>query len=453
MVVGTVFLGRYEAIRLLGEGGMGRVYLARQRDLDRPVVVKVMHEHVAQDPRFRERFQREILLMARFTHPYAVTLFDASLDDICPCLVMEYIRGVTLDTLLHRHGRLNPFRVGRLLGQLCEVLYLAHTEGIIHRDLKPANLMVIDADTPYERIKVMDFGLAKSLDPRRKMNITEANAEFGLGTPNYICPELVRGEEMDHRGDLYSVGVILYELLTGGLPFCGRTTMDILLAHATEAPPAFATRGTSQEAIPPTVEKVVQACLAKNADQRPSSARELAERYEVALLEEQGQAPAQAHSTAVVDDTLTPDSQVAANSSPEVDASKVFLQDMEAWMPEQIATHKLRGFVEDVGGEVLESVPGLIRVRFGNPGTRYGEHSPGPLSWLGIGRRSRMIDMELYLKRSNPGKENLLRVTVVMRPTQKGVELDPEMRGRCKQVFVDLRSYLIVRAGPEDQVG
>lgn len=450
MVVGTLFLGRYEAIRLLGEGGMGRVYLARQRDLDRPVVVKVMHEHVAQDPRFRERFQREILVMARFTHPYAVTLFDASLDDACPCLVMEYIRGVTLDTMLHRHGRLNPYRVGRILGQLCEVLYLAHSEGIIHRDLKPANLMVIDADTPYERIKVMDFGLAKSLDPRRKMNITDANAEFGLGTPNYICPELVRGEEIDHRGDIYSVGVILYELLTGGLPFSGRTTMDILLAHATEAPPAFSTRGTTEEAIPAAIEKVVQACLEKEPNHRPTSARELAERYEVALLHEQAGHQVQAQSTAVVDDTLTPDSQVTASSSPDVDTTKVFLQELDAWMPEQVATHKLRGFVEDVGGEVLESVPGLIRVRFGNPGTRYCENSQGPLSWLGIGRRARMIDMELYLKRTNPGKENVLHVTVVMRPTQKGVELDPEMRTRCKQVFVDLRSYLIVRAGPEE---
>src|SRR5271167_4633800 len=144
-MLGRVFLGRYETIRLLGEGGMGRVYLARQLDLGRTVVVKVMHDHVAADPKFCERFQREMLLMARFQHPYAVTLYDASLNDAQgPCIVMEYIKGITLDTLLQRNTRLGPGRVARMLSQLCEVLQAAHAEGIVHRDLKPSNLMVVD---------------------------------------------------------------------------------------------------------------------------------------------------------------------------------------------------------------------------------------------------------------------------------------------------------------------
>src|SRR5215475_12755028 len=164
-MIGRVFLSRYEAIRLLGEGGMGRVYLARQLDLGRQVVVKIMHDHIAADPKFCERFQRETLLMARFQHPFAVTLYDASLNDPQgPCIVMEYVRSVTLDALLERNARLTSMRVGRLLGQFCEVLQAAHAEGIIHRDLKPANLMVVDPDTPYEKIKVMDFGLAKLTD-------------------------------------------------------------------------------------------------------------------------------------------------------------------------------------------------------------------------------------------------------------------------------------------------
>src|SRR5580765_4110681 len=126
-MVGRVFLGRYEAIRLLGEGGMGRVYLARQLDLGRQVVVKVMHDHIAADPKFRERFTRETLLMARFQHPFGVTLYDASLNDPeGPCIVMEYIRGITLDQLLHGNGRLSPERVARLLYMLCEVLQAAH---------------------------------------------------------------------------------------------------------------------------------------------------------------------------------------------------------------------------------------------------------------------------------------------------------------------------------------
>src|SRR5689334_14612766 len=239
-MVGRVFLGRYEAIRLLGEGGMGRVYLARQQDLGRQVVVKVMHDHIAADPKFCERFQRETLLMARFQHPFAVTLYDASLNDPQgPCIIMEYVRGVTLDTLLQRNGRLTPVRVGRLLGQLCEVLQAAHTEGIIHRDLKPANLMVVDPDTPYEHIKVMDFGLAKLVTGRSLKPGSASGGDFAVGTPTYICPEQVHGEPVDHRGDLYSVGVILYELLTGRPPFTGDSAMEILLAHATEEPKPF----------------------------------------------------------------------------------------------------------------------------------------------------------------------------------------------------------------------
>src|SRR5579883_2319501 len=282
-MLGRVFMGRYETIRLLGEGGMGRVYLARQLDLGRQVVVKVMHDHVAADPKFRERFTRETLLMARFQHPYAVTLYDASLNDPQgPCIVMEYIRGITLDEVLQNNGRLTPARVGRLLYQLCEVLQAAHNLDIIHRDLKPSNLMIVDADTPYELLKVMDFGLAKTLTPDQFTKITQTHTEFAVGTPGYMCPEQARGDEMDGRGDLYSVGVILYELLSGRLPFAGRSTMDLLLAHVTEEPPPLSLFAGDLD-VPPAIEEVVRRCLAKNAEDRPRSARELAELYEAAL--------------------------------------------------------------------------------------------------------------------------------------------------------------------------
>src|SRR5262252_2804230 len=129
-MIGRVFLGRYETRRLLGEGGMGRVYLARQLDLARDVVVKVMHEHIAADPKFRDRFQRETLLMARFHHPGAVTLYDASLNDPHgPCIVMEYVKGVNLEGLLAKNGRLAAARVGRVVTQVCDVLQAAHDEG------------------------------------------------------------------------------------------------------------------------------------------------------------------------------------------------------------------------------------------------------------------------------------------------------------------------------------
>src|SRR5262249_49277495 len=206
-MVGNFYLGRYEALRLLGEGGMGRVYLARQADLaGRQVVVKVMHDHIASDPKFSERFEREIQTMARFQHPYAVNLYDASGNDQpVKCIIMEYIRGITLEELLQQEGRLHPARVGRMLGQICEVLQAAHQQGIIHRDLKPANLMVVDAGTPYEKIKVMDFGLATLV---RLETISDAHGDYAVGTPNYMCPEQAQGAELDHRSDLYSLGVI-----------------------------------------------------------------------------------------------------------------------------------------------------------------------------------------------------------------------------------------------------
>jgi serine/threonine-protein kinase len=447
-MLGRIFLGRYEAIRLLGEGGMGRVYLARQIDLGRQVVVKVMHDQIANDPKFRERFQRETLLMARFQHPYAVTLYDASLNDPQgPCIIMEYIRGVTLDALLHRNGRLTPARVGRLLGQLCEALQAAHQEGIIHRDLKPANLMVVDPDTPYEKIKVMDFGLAKLSQPRHPERLTDTNNEFAVGTPGYMSPEQVRGEDMDHRSDLYSVGVILYELLTGKIPFAGRSSMDVLIAHATEEPPNFEEAG-AREWVPPAIEALVLKCLAKRPEDRPANARDLAERYETALAHEE-----------VVQEQAVPDTppqagRVNGRIEPQLlirptDPNSV-VHHLEAWMPERIAAYKLRGFVSDVGGEVVESLPGLIRVRLGGRGSAYRSHG-GPLSWLGLGRKSGLIDMELLLERIDPARESLLHITVTMRSQNGESALNSEWRARCNQIYCDLRGYLMGQSGPVGQ--
>ncbi len=446
-MIGRIFLDRYEATRLLGEGGMGRVYLARQLDLGRQVVVKVMHDHIAADPSFRERFHRETLLMANFQHPYAVTLYDASLDDPTgPCIVMEYIRGVTLDVLLQRNGRLSPQRTGRLLGQLCEVLQAAQSERIIHRDLKPANLMVVDPDTPYEKIKVMDFGLATLLDPVSLKKVTNTKAEFAVGTPGYICPEQVRGEDMDHRGDLYSVGVIVYELLCGKLPFSGKSSMEILLAHASDEPPSFAAVGAS-DWVSPAIEAVVMACLAKEPGQRPANARELAERYETALE----------HERLVQQETLPPDDPRAERPDEQAAPAKpidpnAIVHELEAWLPERIAAYKLLGFVQDVGGEVVESVPGRIRVRLGGRGSIYTTGKDSPLSWLGLGRKSGLIELELNLERSESGRDNLLRVVVAMRSLKGKSITDPDWRACCDQIFCDLRGYLMGKTGAVSDV-
>jgi serine/threonine-protein kinase len=455
-MLGRIFMNRYQATRLLGEGGMGRVYLGQQLDLGRQVVIKVMHDHIAVDESFRERFQRETLLMAHFQHPYAVTLYDASLSDPTgPCIVMEYIKGITLDVLLSKNGRLSPPRAGRLLGQICEVLQAAHAQGIIHRDLKPANLMVVDPDTPYERIKVMDFGLATILDPGSLKKLTNTNAEFAVGTPGYICPELVRGEDMDHRGDLYSVGVILYELLCGKLPFDGRPSMEVLFAHATEPPPSFADANPSIR-LPAAIEEVVMACLDKDPARRPQSARALAERFERALEGERLAEESVAASANDNDNQQQPTGRSAHGGArsvarPDNDPDAV-VHELEAWMPETIASYKLCGFVQDVGGEILESVPGRIRVRLGGPGTPYQVGGAGPLSWLGIGRRNDCIDMELHLDQAGD-RSNKLRITTVMRPVRRSIGQHSDWRSCCNQVYCDLRGYLMGTTGATSPVG
>ena len=451
-MIGRVFLGRYETRRLLGEGGMGKVYLARQLDLGRDVVVKVMHESIAADPKFRDRFQRETLLMARFQHPGAVTLYDASLDDpLGPCIVMEYVRGINLEGLLAKNGRMSAPRVGRIIGELCEVLQAAHDEGIIHRDLKPANLMVAEADTPRERIKVMDFGLAKLVEGEPgTRKVTDTNVDFAVGTPGYICPEQVRGEEMDHRGDLYSVGIMMYELISGRLPFTGPTSMDILLAHATEYAPTFAELGLSGW-VPAEVEELVFDTLAKDPEDRPQTARELAERFDTALNRAHAKAEARGshhgplpgrshHGSLSSNGAVAATAPIAVQSAPSRDEAALPFH-MEAWMPERIAIMKLRGFVHDACGEVVESVPGLIKVRLGGRKAS----TSGPFSWLGLRRTASPIDVELHLHHLDPTKDNQLTVHVLFRPSHPALLTDRNWRQRCTQVFIELRAYLMGR--------
>lgn len=463
-MLGRIFLGRYETTKLLGEGGMGKVFLAKQIDLGRQVVVKVMHEHVAGDAKFRDRFQRETLLMARFQHPNAVTLYDASLNDPSgPCIVMEYVKGENLEGLLKKNGRLSAGRVSRVLTQLCDVLQAAHDEGIIHRDLKPANIMIVDPDTPRERVKVMDFGLAKLVEDSRDRRVTDTSVDFAVGTPGYICPEQVRGEAMDHRGDIYSVGVMLYELLAGRLPFIGANSMDVLLAHATESPPTFAELGV--KGVPQDVEDVVRKALQKEPDARPQSARELDMLFHQALgvkgtAPSNGwPAPSQAAPerklgtdsmpillTAISEDRPSmplapPQAAEPPKQTPEMPPNlpQSLNFELEAYMPEKIAIMKLRGFAHDVNGQILESLPGLVRMRVENkPSTS------GAFSWLGLTRRADgPIDLELHLKPNKSARAGNLAIEVRFRPSHPNLLEDDSWRKRCSKLFVELRGFLI----------
>ena len=308
--------------------------------------------------------------------------------------------------------------------------------------------MIVDANTPYEILKVMDFGLAKLLGPETvNPRLSVSNNDFAVGTPGYMCPEQARGDDMDNRGDLYSVGVILYELLTGQLPFAGKSTMDMLLAHAVEPPPAFSLLGAGQVA-PPAVESVVQWCLAKDPADRPSSARDVSECFEAALAACEGAdggeyAPTRPNprpeASHLGPARQPPQAATAAPAAPdefpEDHDPLTTVHRLAAWMPESIAAYKLRGFINDVGGEVVESVPGRIRVRLGGKGSVYEAPQRGSLSWLGIGRKINRIDMELRLQRCEEGAR---RSATYYRPAAAAQRLHVRRPGLATALYPDL---------------
>jgi eukaryotic-like serine/threonine-protein kinase len=400
------------------------------------VVVKVMNEEAAAQPQFREFFEREAALLTRFRHPNVVALIDASADPAEPCIVMEYVHGTTLTELLRQSRRFTPDQVGKLLGPLCAALYAAHSAGIVHRDLKPDNLMVVGFGTEQQTLKIMDFGLATlagavyiSLDKLQG----DASAS-AAGTPEYMPPEHIRGDEADHRADIYTVGVILFEMLTGRLPFDRASVDELFDAHVNEEPPNF--EDVAAGDVPPALEAVVRSCLSKYPAERPQSAWELAKLYGKAtgmrIMDPPGQA------------APGPGPAGASPAAPTQDANAV-IHEIDAYMPERLAVAKLRGFVEDVGGELVDSVPGVIHIRLGGSRCRYQPPVEGALAWLGLGsKRRRQISLELRLAKSDPGHPSQLHITILLRPaTGDSLPEDPRWHDCCARIYTDLRGYLM----------
>ncbi len=427
IAAGNTVLGVYEVVRPLGEGGMGCVYLARHRPTGKQVVVKLIHDHLAADPGARQSFAREVQVLRRFRHPYAVALIDAAIEDTeRPCVVMEYINGISLGQLLDQQRRLRPWHVGRLLAQLASVLQAAHDRAILHRDLTPANLMVTDPGGARESLKVMDFGLAHAGGFYISLEqLQGAPGGLGGGTPDYVCPEQLRGEEVDHRGDLYSVGVTLYELLSGHRPFeAAQEVEDILDAHLQKEPPRFADFGVMT--VPPKIEAVVRRCLTKQPRDRIASARALAEAYQEALGQQ----------------ILTPETFAPTGDEdrPPYDPAAL-LDRFEAWMPEQVAIVKLRGFVDGVGGTVVESLPGLIKVHL--PAPRPAQTRSGVFSLFRASPAPPPpIPIELHLQKRLVGGRGLVEVAVVHPPAPGGDAAD--RKAVCTRVCNELRAYLMI---------
>jgi serine/threonine-protein kinase len=253
---GRVIADRYAVRELLGRGGMAEVYLATDRVLDRPVAVKVLGSWLASDASFVERFRREALAAARISHPSLVAVYDAGSEDDLHYIVMEHVPGETLAEALRREGWLPADRARTIAARVGEALAVAHAAGIVHRDVKPGNVML----TPDGRIKLMDLGIARGIEGE---SITRASSI--LGTAGYVSPEQARGERVDHRSDIYSLGCVLYEMLSGRQPFEADNPVAVAYKHVHEAPVA----PTSIEpSIPPALEAVALHAMEKDPDAR-----------------------------------------------------------------------------------------------------------------------------------------------------------------------------------------
>jgi eukaryotic-like serine/threonine-protein kinase len=257
--------GQYRLIALLGVGGMGEVYLAEHCLLKRPCAVKLIRPERAGDAKALARFEREVQMTARLSHWNTVEIFDyGRTTDGIVYYVMEYLPGLSLEEMLQCHGPLPAERIVHFLRQACRALREAHAIGLVHRDIKPANLFVAQRGGVYDVVKLLDFGLVKSVGEMRSARLTH---EGGLsGTPLFMSPEQASGsDDVDARSDIYSLGAVAYTLLTGRPPFERSSPMALLIAHARdEVTPPSQIRAD----VPADLEKIVLRCLEKNPDER-----------------------------------------------------------------------------------------------------------------------------------------------------------------------------------------
>ncbi|MEO3972705.1 protein kinase [Streptomyces sp. CAU 1734] len=276
---GSLAGGRYQLRDLLGEGGMASVHLAYDAALDRQVAIKTLHTELGREQSFRERFRREAQAVAKLSHPNIVSVFDTGEDTVLlngapmgagapmPYIVMEYVEGLPLGSVLqadvHRHGAMPAEKALKVAGDVLAALDTSHEVGLVHRDIKPGNVMMTRRDV----VKVMDFGIARAM----QSGVTSmTQTGMVVGTPQYLSPEQALGRDVDARADLYSVGIMLFQLLTGRLPFTSDVPLAIVYAHVQETPVAPSSINRS---VTPAMDALVARALKKNPNERfPSAA-------------------------------------------------------------------------------------------------------------------------------------------------------------------------------------
>jgi eukaryotic-like serine/threonine-protein kinase len=275
--IGRTIHDRYVVVRAVARGSMGSVYVARHTALDREVAIKILDVHAGRhvtdsqsDARDRKRFLREASMLAKLTHPNTVRVFDFGIENETPFIVMEYVKGQTLQDILVATPVMPPERALRITRQVCSSLGEAHDLGLVHRDLKPANILVTTDFDGSDMVKVVDFGLVKEVRDAVQMT----GDGILIGTPMYMSPEQIRGRSLDQRCDIYALGVVLYKMLLGRPPFVEPQTAALLVAHITDPVPSFVEVNPSVS-FPASIEYTVRRCLEKEPSDRFETSRDL----------------------------------------------------------------------------------------------------------------------------------------------------------------------------------
>ena len=261
-MIGRVFNNRYQITERIGIGGMAEVYRAQDNVLGRLVAVKVMLPQYAADPNFTQRFRQEAASAANLQSPYIVNVYDWGQDEGTYYIVMEFVRGSDLKTAIVQRGAINQRKVAEIGSQVCQALSVAHNQDIIHRDIKPQNIMV----QPDGNVKVMDFGIA------RAKNSVKTQTSSVLGTAHYISPEQAQGKELTAASDIYSLGVVLYEAVTGQLPFDGPDAVSVALKQVNDLP--VPPREITPD-IDPGLEAIILKAMAKHPAERFATANDM----------------------------------------------------------------------------------------------------------------------------------------------------------------------------------
>ena len=267
-LIGRIIGERFKIIGLIARGGMGKVYRAEQAPLGRVCALKVLNPNYAgeHDAEFHKRFFLEASLTSKLTHPNTVTIFDyGRTDDDIYFMAMEHLEGHTLHRAIREAGHFSEQRATHIARQICRALREAHALGVIHRDLKPANIFLVEHGDEADFVKVLDFGLVKKVAETSGDELTKAG--LFMGSPKYMAPEQISGEKVDVRTDVYALGIIMYEMMTGKVPFDSATSVDILMAQVKEAAASLREMNPSVEASP-AFEETIARCMRKSPDDR-----------------------------------------------------------------------------------------------------------------------------------------------------------------------------------------